>query len=122
MNNAIQLLSVFLTVFVCFKLLIISLYCFLISELLVIFLSLYTSSISVPLFLSFSKYVYSLLFINLSVCFRLFVSFLGEMQRIAFRLMLSSCVSVCVCLSVCVYMPRLWTSGKWFEIETPFFF
>ena len=27
--------------------------------------------------------------------------FLGEMQRIAFRLMLSSCV--CVCLSVCIY-------------------
>ena len=50
--------------------------------------------------------------------------FLGEMQRIAFRLMLSSCVSVCVsvCLSVCVCMPRLWTSGKRFEIEMPFFF
>ena len=31
--------------------------------------------------------------------------FLGEMHRIAFRLMLSSCVCVCVsvCLSVCVY-------------------
>ena len=29
------------------------------------------------------------------------VLFLGEMQRIAFRLMLSSCVCVCVC--VCVY-------------------
>ena len=30
-------------------------------------------------------------------------TFLGEMQRIAFRLMLSSCVCVCVCvcLSVC---------------------
>ena len=32
---------------------------------------------------------------------------LGEMQRIAFRLMLSSCVCVCVCVylsvSVCVY-------------------
>ena len=28
---------------------------------------------------------------------------LGEMQRIAFRLMLSSCVCVSVCLSVCVY-------------------
>ena len=28
-------------------------------------------------------------------------SFLGEMQRIAFRLMLSLCVSVCVCM--CVY-------------------
>ena len=26
--------------------------------------------------------------------------FLGEMQRIAFRLMLSSCMSVCVCVSV----------------------
>ena len=34
--------------------------------------------------------------------------FLGEMQRIAFRLMLSSfmyvCVCVCVCLSVCLYV------------------
>ena len=29
--------------------------------------------------------------------------FLGEMQSIAFRLMLSSCVSVCVCVSVCMY-------------------
>ena len=29
--------------------------------------------------------------------------FLGEMQRIAFRLMLSPCVCVCVCLSVCLY-------------------
>ena len=27
---------------------------------------------------------------------------LGEMQRIAFRPMLSSCVSVCVCVSVCL--------------------
>ena len=26
---------------------------------------------------------------------------LGEMQRIAFRLMLSSCVCVCVCVCVC---------------------
>ena len=37
----------------------------------------------------------------------MYVTFLGEMQRIAFRLMLSSCVclSIClsVCLSVCVY-------------------
>ena len=48
--------------------------------------------------------------------------FLGEMQRIAFRLMLSSCVCVCVCLSVCVCMPRLWTSGKRLEIETSFSF
>ena len=47
-------------------------------------------------------------------------SFLGEMQRTAFRLLISSCV--CVCLSVCVCMPRLWTSGKWFEIETSFFY
>ena len=37
---------------------------------------------------------------------------LGEMQRIAFRLMLPSCVCLCVC------MPRLWTSEKRFEIET----
>ena len=50
---------------------------------------------------------------------RLISAFLGEMQRIAFRLMLSSCVCVCVC--VCVCMPRLWSSGKRLEIETPFF-
>ena len=37
---------------------------------------------------------------------------LGEMQRIAFRLMLSTCVC----------RPRLWTPGKQFEIETSFFF
>ena len=40
------------------------------------------------------------------VKFKLGVSlFLGEMQRIAFRLMLSVCVFVCVCLCgcVCVY-------------------
>ena len=30
------------------------------------------------------------------------IQLLGEMQRITFRLMLSSCVCVCVCLSVCV--------------------
>ena len=49
--------------------------------------------------------------------------FLGEMQRVAFRLMLLSCECVCVCVSVClsVCMPRLWTLGKWFEIETSFF-
>ena len=29
--------------------------------------------------------------------------FLGEMQRIAFRLMLSSCVCVCVSVCLCVY-------------------
>ena len=40
---------------------------------------------------------------------------LGEMQRIAFRLLLPSCVCVCVCLSVSVC---LWTPGKRFEIET----
>ena len=63
-------------------------------------------------------------------------SFLDEMQHIAFRLMLSSCmcvcvcartracvcVSVCVCMCVCVCMPRLWTSGKRFEIDTPSLF
>ena len=50
---------------------------------------------------------------------------LDEMQRIAFRLLLSSyvcvCLSVCICVCVCVCMPRLWTSGKRFEIETSFF-
>ena len=52
--------------------------------------------------------------------------FLDEMQRIAFRLMLSSCVCMCMCVDVCfclsvgVCMPRLWTSGKRFEIETSF--
>ena len=35
---------------------------------------------------------------------------LGEMQCVAFRLMLSLCVCVCVCLCVC--MSRLWTPGK----------
>ena len=32
-------------------------------------------------------------------------------------------IVMCVCLSVCVYvcMPRLWTSGKRFELETSFF-
>ena len=48
-------------------------------------------------------------------------SFLGEMQRIAFSPMLSSCVCASVCVCVCVCMPRLWTSGKRFEIETSFF-
>ena len=59
----------------------------------------------------------------------------GQMQRIAFRLChrhvcVYVCVCVCVCVRVCVFvcvcvcvgMPRLWTSGKRFEIETPFFF
>ena len=51
--------------------------------------------------------------------------FLGEMQRIAFaycyrRLCLCVCVCVSVCLFVTVCMPRLWTSGKRFEIETFF--
>ena len=31
-----------------------------------------------------------------------FYRFLDEMQRIAFRLMLSSCVCVCLCVCVCV--------------------
>ena len=46
------------------------------------------------------------------------------MQRIEFRLMLSSCVCVCVCVCVClcVCMPRLCTPGKRFEIEMSFFF
>ena len=30
------------------------------------------------------------------------VKFLGEMKRIAFRLMPSSCVCVCLCVCVCV--------------------
>ena len=54
------------------------------------------------------------------------IAFLGEMQRIAFRFMLSLCVCVCVCLSgclcVCVCMPRLWASGKQFGIQTSFLF
>ena len=58
--------------------------------------------------------------------FKLQSLFLGEMQRIAFRLLLSTCVcvcvSVCVCVCVCVSMPRLWMPGKRFEIETSFFF
>ena len=48
--------------------------------------------------------------------------FLGEMQRMAFRLMLSSCVCLCVCLCMCVCMTRFWTPGKRFEIEISFFF
>ena len=48
------------------------------------------------------------------------------MQRIAFCLMLSSCVRlsvcVCACVCVCVCMLRLWMPGKRFEIETSFFF
>ena len=40
---------------------------------------------------------------------------LGVMRRIAFRLLLSSCVCVCLCV------PCFWTSGKGFEIETSFF-
>ena len=54
--------------------------------------------------------------------------FLGEIQRIALRLMLSSCVCVCVCLCVCVCVSdcvcvsRLWTPRKRFEIEASFFF
>ena len=63
--------------------------------------------------------------------------FFSEMQRIAFRHMLSSCVCLCLCICVCVCvcvwlcvcmcvcarvcMPPLWTPGKRFEIETPFF-
>ena len=70
-------------------------------------------------------------------------AFLGEIQRIVFRLMLSSyvcvclcvymcvcvcvcvcvvCVCVCVCVCMCVCVSRFWTSGKRFKIETPFFF
>ena len=49
---------------------------------------------------------------SLLLCYRIkfeiFNQFLAEMQRIAFRLLLSSCVCVCVsvCLSMCVCMPR----------------
>ena len=55
-----------------------------------------------------------------------YVALLGGMQLIAFRLMLLSCVSVClsvyfVCVCVCVCIPRLLTPGKRFEIETSFF-
>ena len=35
---------------------------------------------------------------------QLVVSFLCEMQRIAFRLLLSICVCVCVFVCVCVYV------------------
>ena len=42
------------------------------------------------------------------------------MQRIAFRLLLSSCVCVCVSVCVSVCLPRLWMPGKRFEIETFF--
>ena len=55
---------------------------------------------------------------HLAVCSLMEV--LGEMQRIAIRLMLSSYVCVSVCMYVC--MPRFWTPGERFEIETLFFF
>ena len=32
------------------------------------------------------------------------------------------CLCVCVSVCLCVCMPRLWTSGKRFEIETPSLF
>ena len=50
--------------------------------------------------------------------------FLGEMQRIAFRLLLSTCVCVSMCVCVCVSecMPRLWTPGKRYEVETSFIY
>ena len=31
-------------------------------------------------------------------------------------------ICVCLCVCVCVCIPRLWTSGKRLEIETPLFF
>ena len=37
------------------------------------------------------------------------------------RACVRSCVRACVRACVCVYMPRLWTSGKRFEMETFFF-
>ena len=55
--------------------------------------------------LPFAYHCYS--YLN-DICF-IANSFLGEMQRIAFRLMLSSCMCVCVCLCafvslcLCVY-------------------
>ena len=42
----------------------------------------------------------------------IYCDFLGEKQRLAFRLMLSACVRI----------PRIWTSRKRFEIETLFLF
>ena len=48
--------------------------------------------------------------------------FLGEMQRIAFRLMLSSCVCMCLCVCVSVCMLRLWMPEKRFEIESSIYF
>ena len=44
-------------------------------------------------------------------------AFLGEIQRIAFRLLLSSCVSECVS----EYMLHLWMPGKRLEIDVVFF-
>ena len=44
---------------------------------------------------AFVRYV-----VTLTVVYKLF-TVLGDMQRIAFRLMLSSCVCVCVCVCVC---------------------
>ena len=43
-------------------------------------------------------------FITVEIRYRMaYVQFLGEMQRITFRLMLSSCVYVCLSVCVCVY-------------------
>ena len=50
--------------------------------------------------------------------------FLGEMQRIPFRLMLLSCVCVCVyvCVCVCVRVHAAFVDlRKRFEIQTSFF-
>ena len=48
------------------------------------------------------------------------MTFVGEMQRIAFRLMLSSCVSMCVCVCVCVFVVFV-NARKIVWIETSFF-
>ena len=47
----------------------------------------------------------------------------NEMHCISpYAIVVCVCVSVClICLCVCVCMPRLWTSGKWFEIDVVFF-
>ena len=51
--------------------------------------------------LHFKKIAKKYKFNNAKCIFKANMRFLGEMQRIAFRLMLSSCVCVCLCVCVC---------------------